>query len=238
MSSWFSIFLFTFTLGTLIYPLILINKKDITENFIRTPIYVGLFLSLIYLMIADKSPQNITFFLSALLISFFWNQSIIKIIGYLVLFGASGVILYKLNPNFKDVIKLGLSSLVNGCALGTMLLGHSYLSNKLMSFTVLINNTKLLLLFFILNILFSLFLISTQLPVFKEFYDSSDLVLAFIVLRFATEVISPFLTLMALKCAKLHSNQSATGILYSVCTVVLISEITNIYLHFSRGILV
>ena len=49
--------------------------------------------------------------------------------------------------------------------------------------------------------------------------------------------ILAFFGWMAWQCAKIESNQSATGILYAVTALIFMGELTAIFLHETRGMI-
>jgi hypothetical protein len=189
-------------------------------------------------MVSPKNLEDISLFSVILSISLLWNFRTIRFILYIICLGLYAVSIHRMIPDPVEITKVTLSAMLSGAALGTMLLGHSYLSDKLMSFEVLINNIKAFVFLLLFNTGASCFLIMLNLQTIRDFYQNSDLILVFACMRLLTGIIiAPILAMMALKCAKLHSNQSATGILYSVCTLVIVSEMANHYL-LSRGLLV
>ncbi|MHC4952941.1 MAG: hypothetical protein ACYTGZ_03565 [Planctomycetota bacterium] len=122
------------------------------------------------------------------------------------------------------------SAIAVGGALGAMLLGHSYLTAPNLSFRPFQRFTLLL---------FGILLVRTltMAPVF--FAD--NLVMMDWVYLSARVAFGIFLPLvfgwMAWQCAKIESNQSATGILYATTALIFLGELTAIFLHETRGII-
>jgi len=122
------------------------------------------------------------------------------------------------------------SALAIGGTLAGMLLGHSYLTARGLSFTPL--KRMALLLFWIL-VVRALFVV----PVFFEpRLEMMDWV--FLSMRIAAGLMLPLLLAwMVLQCVKIESNQSATGILYVMVVMVgVFGELIAVYLHLARGI--
>jgi len=115
-----------------------------------------------------------------------------------------------------------------GGSLGAMLLGHSYLTAPNLSFTPFRQFTFLLLAILVVRTL-------TVAPVFM----ADNLVMmdwVYLSARIAFGILLPLVFCwMAWECAKIESNQSATGILYAVTALIFLGEMTSIFLLQTRG---
>ena len=122
------------------------------------------------------------------------------------------------------------SAIAIGGTLGAMLLGHSYLTARGLSFDPLK---------FMAYLLFWILVVRT-LFVVPAFFDdrlvSMDWV--FLSMRLALGLFLPLvLGWMVIQCVKIGSNQSATGILYAMTVLVaFFGELIAVYLTMSRGI--
>jgi hypothetical protein len=121
------------------------------------------------------------------------------------------------------------SAVVAGGTLGTMLLGHSYLTARGLSFTPLKRMAWILFLVLIARA-------ALVAPVFlQERLELWDWVL--LSMRGTIGLLLPILFgWMVIQCAKIESNQSATGILYAMTVSVFIGEMISVYLKLDRGL--
>jgi hypothetical protein len=136
------------------------------------------------------------------------------------------------------------SALLLGWSLITMLLGHWYLISPKLSFRHLIRFCRILTAVVILRAaLVGMSLLATRavdpfvLPhpqVLLLDFGGQGMFFWFRVLWGL--VIPLLLALMALHCARNHSNQSATGILYVLLVGSFIGEITALYLAVTTGV--
>jgi len=122
------------------------------------------------------------------------------------------------------------SAIAIGGTLGAMLLGHSYLTARGLSFAPL--RTMAWLLFWIL-LARALFVVPA---LFSDRLEMMDWV--FLSMRGALGLLLPLvLAWMVIQCIKIESNQSATGILYAMTVLVgMFGELIAVYLKVSRGI--
>jgi len=121
-------------------------------------------------------------------------------------------------------------SIAAGGTLGAMLLGHSYLTARNLSFKPLRRMARLLFWILVVRAL-------TVAPAFfAPGLEMMDLV--FLSMRAALGLGLPIvLAWMALQCVKIESNQSATGILYAMTVLVCVfGELIAAYLKLGRGI--
>ncbi len=123
----------------------------------------------------------------------------------------------------------GASAIALGGTLGAMLLGHSYLIARGLSFEPLKRMAWILFVILLARAI-------TVVPVFFEPMAMMDMV--FLSMRFALGLFLPLvLGWMVLQCVKIESNQSATGILYAMTVLVFVfGELIAVYLRLERGI--
>ena len=119
-------------------------------------------------------------------------------------------------------------AIASGGTLAAMLLGHSYLIATRLSFTPLKRMAWLL---------FGILVVRAALvaPLFFETrLQMMDWV--FLSLRAAFGLVLPLVfAWMVIQCAKIESNQSATGILYAMTALVFLGELTAVYLKLQGG---
>lgn len=129
------------------------------------------------------------------------------------------------------------SSLLLGGSLSTMILGHWYLLNAKLSFVPLIRLSTVLVVAIIAKALLVAAAFFLNWRILCNMENPFDIML--VVARIGAGIIFAFiLAVMVLKCAKLRSNQSATGILYALVVFILIGELLSHYLTFSRGLVI
>jgi hypothetical protein len=120
-----------------------------------------------------------------------------------------------------------------GGTLGAMLLGHSYLTARGLSFDPLRWMARLLLGVLAARAAVAALLVARWWP--QGRVDVADQ--AFLLARGAFGLALPLVFgWMALQCAKLRSNQSATGILYAMTALVGAGEMIAAFLTVSAGI--
>lgn len=156
--------------------------------------------------------------------------------------GAAGIIvalagLEKTEPLFAYLISVPASAAVLGAALVAMMLGHSYLSAGNLSFDLLIRGCRVLLVALAVRGVSALAFFAPNTAVLTEWIDR-DMVLALLVIvRFLVGIVSAIgLGVMAHACAKIKSNQSATGILYITVGFVMIGELVACYVMGDKGL--
>jgi hypothetical protein len=121
-------------------------------------------------------------------------------------------------------------AVVAGGTLGAMLLGHSYLTARGLSFAPL---KRMAYLLFGLLVIRTLSVAPVLLGTNLEMMDW-----VFLSLRAGLGLLVPLLLgWMVIQCVKIESNQSATGILYAMTVLVcLFGELIAAYLSVGRGI--
>ncbi|MHC4931818.1 MAG: hypothetical protein ACYTGV_06480 [Planctomycetota bacterium] len=116
-----------------------------------------------------------------------------------------------------------LGALALGGTLGAMLLGHSYLIATKLSFAPL---KRMTLLLFCVLVLRAAFVVPAFLTEGMHMMDT-----VYLSARAAFGLLLPLLFgWMVIQCARIESNQSATGILYAMTALVFLGELTAIYL--------
>lgn len=137
-----------------------------------------------------------------------------------------------------------LAGAVAGAVLTAMLLGHWYLVNARLPFALLIRLCRLTLALVVVRAAFSAALAcgaAGTAPAWDrvaEFYRQGQMFEFLMpVVRVAAGIgLGAALAAMALSCAKIKSNQSATGILYVAVGILLIGEMAGLYLTFGAGV--
>jgi hypothetical protein len=121
-------------------------------------------------------------------------------------------------------------AIVAGGTLGAMLLGHSYLTARGLSFAPFKRMAYLLFLLLVLRTL-------SVAPAFLG-HNLQMMDWVFLSLRAGLGLLVPLLLgWMVIQCVKIESNQSATGILYAMTVLVcLFGELIAAYLSVGRGI--
>lgn len=122
------------------------------------------------------------------------------------------------------------SAVAIGGTLGAMLLGHSYLTARGLTFEPLKRMAWALFLVLLLRL-------ATVAPVFF----SANLELmdwVFVAMRVSLGLLLPLvLAWMVIQCVRIESNQSATGILYAMTVLVgFFGELVAVYLKLGPGI--
>jgi hypothetical protein len=122
------------------------------------------------------------------------------------------------------------SALAAGGTLGAMLLGHSYLTARGLSFTPFKRMATLLFWVLVVRAAFAA----------PAFFDDRLLLMdwVFLSMRAALGLALPLLLAwMVIQCVRIESNQSATGILYAMTVLVaMFGELVAAYLKLERGI--
>jgi len=124
-----------------------------------------------------------------------------------------------------------------GMALVAMLLGHSYLSSSNLSFDLLVDTCRVLIGTLAVRGLVSAAFFIPESGVLSS-WMSGDVVLVLLVgVRYVVGIACAIvLAWMALACAKIRSNQSATGILYVAMGFVVMGELVAAYIMGDKGL--
>ena len=137
------------------------------------------------------------------------------------------------------------SALLIGFSLGSMILGHWYLVSRKLSFRPLKFLTGMLCLAVIFRLAASLYGMNSQGDFWRESLSrgGTDFLLGegmfglFVSCRFILGVLLPgVLAVLAWRCARIRSNQSATGILYVLVAFVFFGEILSKHFLANRGL--
>jgi hypothetical protein len=124
-----------------------------------------------------------------------------------------------------------------GMALVAMMLGRSYLKARNPSFELLAGSCRILIAALLLRgIASAVFFIPASDPL--STWASEDPLLVLLVgVRYGVGTVCAIaLAWMALACAKIRSNQSATGILYVVLGFVVMGELIAAYMTGAKGL--
>lgn len=233
---WLSLFILSFSAGTAVYPLIMAKRSLVSESFPRVPFYTGFFLGVVYLMLSQREPYDLAFVSGLAALCVLWRSRPASSAMCVFITAIFGFILAAKVGAAPPIGRAALAAVVTGYSLGTMLLGHSYLSNKLMSFDVLIHNARVLFILLLLNAAAAATPLVISLDELEAMYVHGNFNFVVILLRIISGVFAaPALAFMALRCARICSNQSATGILYSLCVFVIISEMASMYCALGSG---
>ena len=137
------------------------------------------------------------------------------------------------------------SALVLGFSLGAMILGHWYLVSSKLSFRPLKLLTALLCLAVIFRLAATLYCMYSQGDFWRESFGRgvTNFLLAeglfglFVSCRFILGILLPgVLAFLAWRCARIRSNQPATGILYVLVAFVFFGEILSKHFLANRGL--
>ncbi|MGQ0612427.1 MAG: hypothetical protein ACT4PV_01570 [Planctomycetaceae bacterium] len=127
-----------------------------------------------------------------------------------------------------------LGGIAAGGTLGAMLLGHSYLTARGLSFTPFLRMSMLLLAVLAARTLLAGALVWSWWPAHGG-PPLGDTV--FLLARALFGLALPLVFgAMVLACVKIRSNQSATGILYAMTALVGVGELIAVFLQRSAGI--
>ena len=157
--------------------------------------------------------------------------------AFIALSLVSGMQFSRLSLQPLNILYLATSSLLLGVSLSTMILGHWYLLNAKLPFAPLIRLSMVLVISIIAKAILVTVNFFLNWQIFYNLENPFDIML--IIARIGAGIIFAFvLAVMVLKCAKIRSNQSATGILYALVVFILIGELSSHYLTFSEGLLI
>lgn len=172
--------------------------------------------------------------------------ALLAISGTLLLSGRTLIVARTPLPYREVLLYSGLTTtaLLLGWSLVTMLLGHWYLISPKLSFRYLVTFCRVLTAIVILRavVVVASLMAARSVDPFVMPHPWSLLVDLggqgmFFWFRVLWGLVIPLLlALMALHCARNHSNQSATGILYVLLMGSFIGEITALYLSVTTGV--
>lgn len=120
------------------------------------------------------------------------------------------------------------SAITIGGTLGAMLLGHSYLTARGLSFDPLKRMAMMLLLIMLVRA-------ASVVPVFfHQGLEVGDWI--YLTMRTVLLGLAILFGWMAYKCVEIKSNQSATGILYAMTATIFLGELCAVFLHMEKGL--
>jgi hypothetical protein len=247
---WISVFLLLFSAGTLLFTAS-VPLKEIGSRFYRINCIIALFLGVMAALtsgILGKATWSAFWPLFVYLGIVFAVSGLSgwpKFRGHVPVFllltaGALAVSMVGRTQTFTigALVQYGLSCYVLGGALVAMLLGHSYLESNTQSFDLLINACKALLIGLMIRGIASAVGFWPEVGRLDGWMNRDPVLVLLAVLRFGAGIVfSIVLAYMSLVCAKIRSNQSATGILYVVVGFVIIGELIAAYIGIQEGVL-
>lgn len=228
--------------------LTLIPIQDTGEGFFRLLVFLSLSSSLLGLLLHYfySDPEYwlwvaliVSLFISFLAIRRFQSRINLLILPSFIL-GCSVLAGQDFNgyngSSFYLFLNFLLGSLLMGSALFAMVLGHWYLIRSKLPFYFLIRSV---LVFFALALLrtgFILYTLFFEKPGnFPYLFVHVGGVLFFT--RFLWGILLPVIFLVpAYRCAKIHSNRSATGILYFTTGAIFMGELMADFLSMISGV--
>jgi hypothetical protein len=247
---WISTFLVLFSGGTLLFTAS-IPRREVGDRFYRVSGYVALFLGVTAALTSGIMGAKSTVVYWPLLayvgvmfvLSICSQASWFK--GYepmfLLLSAASvvvGILGRKDAFHVFPALHYALSGYVLGAALVSMLLGHSYLESNNQSFDLLVNACRALILGLVLRGIVSVVTLGPAMDRLSQLTGHDVVLGLFAAMRVVVGILFALaLSWMSLSCAKIKSNQSATGILYVVVGFVIIGELVAAYLGIEKDVL-
>lgn len=247
---WISTFLLLFSAGTLLFTAS-VPRKEIGNRFYRINCIIALFLGLTAALtsgILGKAALGAFWPLFLYLAVVFVLSGVLgleKMRGHVPLFllltvGALAIAMHGRTETFSigALIQFGLSSYVLGGALVAMLLGHSYLESDTQSFDLLVNACRALLIGLMIRGIASAVGFWPDIGRVDAWMNRDPVLVLLAGLRFGAGIVFAIvLAYMSLVCARIRSNQSATGILYVVLGFVIIGELVAAYIGIQQGVL-
>lgn len=247
---WISAFLLLFSAGTLLFTAS-VPRREIGNRFYRVNCIIALFLGVTAALtsgLLGGAPWGGFWPLFAYLGAVFvmsgvtaWPKFRGHVPIFLLLTAAALAVAMHGRPNpfsMGALIQYGLSGYVLGGALVAMLLGHSYLESDTQSFDLLVNACKALLLGLVIRGIASAVGFWPELDRIEGWMNRDPVLVLLTGLRFGAGIVfAIILAYMSLVCAKIRSNQSATGILYVVVGFVIIGELVAAYIGIQEGVL-
>ena len=238
--SWISSFLLMFSGGTLLFTAS-VPRREIGARFYRVNAYVALFLAISAVLSSRKFDHwpMLSYAGAVLALSVLgqagWFRAHVPV--YVVL--SAGAVAAAMAGGFSwgGLVSTSLSSLVLGGGLVCMLLGHSYLESDNQSFDLLIDACRALLFALALRGAAAAAMFIPDAGRVAAWMDVDFVLVLFTIVRFLVGILcAGILAWMSLACAKIKSNQSATGILYVVLGFVIIGELVAAYIGMEKGV--
>jgi hypothetical protein len=239
-----SIFFIKLAVGLLPW-LSLISIKDTGKSFFRLLIFLSGASAILSLMLHfSKECWILAVFAGVVWILYFAlgrfeiSRMSLSILSVFVLGGAG---LFSLNPDQLEFSKGNVflnffsGSLLMGSALMSMILGHWYLIKPRLSFHYLKRSILIFLGLLILRMVLIVFTVFISSGSFQSLIRKTGEML--FLTRFLWGGALPLLFLFfAYQCAQVHSNRSATGILYFTTGSIFMGELMADYLTLMSGI--
>ncbi len=145
-----------------------------------------------------------------------------------IIMGSFGITEYGVGTALLLTFHLLTSAMVLGTSMIAMSTGHWYLANAQLSFDILIRLCRMFVAAIAAKAVVVAIYAITRFEDYWRLEDFYKLVMGVRVI--AGILLAVALAFMSLACAKRHANQSATGILYVAVVFVLIGETISIYL--------
>jgi hypothetical protein len=252
MSSWFSVFLNLFALGTGA-SLLAVPYKQIGKYYFNFHSTVLLVLAAIATLVgkpwqglAHGTPfmrvvEGLSLLFALLILA---QNVVVRAAGaelrldalilpvsagaVYVIMGSFGATEYGVGKATLLTFHLLTSAMVLGTSLIAMSTGHWYLANAQLSFDILIRLCRM----FVAAIAAKAVIVAIYaVTCFEDYWRLEDFYKLVMGVRIIAGILlAVALAFMSLACAKRHANQSATGILYVAVVFVLIGETISIYL--------
>lgn len=239
-----SIFFIKLAVGILPW-LTLIHIQDTGKTFFRLLIFLSLASSIISLIINPSFEMSLVVFIFLTFIVFLMmNRLKMKKIDWVILpLFIMGVVVL-CSQDFDGLegsyvhsfLNFLLGSLLLGAALVGMVTGHWYLIRPRLSFHYLIRSTLVFLVLSLFRVLFLGFTLFLENPwnFANAVRRAGEMML---LARFLWGGVLPlFFLILAYQCAKIHSNRSATGILYFTTASIFMGELMGDYLSVICGV--
>lgn len=236
---WITIFLLLFAAGNLLW-VCTIPIQTIGQRFYRIGAYISLFLGLCAVFSTGGAALSLTVYAGACFVlsvlAAVLSPMPVRVLCAIAGAAGLGIAMVALRGSWLAVAMAVPTAVLLGGALQTMLLGHSYLNMANLSFGLLVDSSARLLVTTGARAAVSAVGTALAWSAFATWWDLDPVLVLFLVVRFLVGLIGVFgLTWMALVCAKIKSNQSATGILYVVVAFAIMGEAMACYLGVHKG---
>lgn len=236
---WISLFLLLFASGNLLW-VCTIPIQTIGQRFYRMGAYISLFLGLCALMSTGIVSIPLAVYAGGCFVLSVLAAILppMPVRGLCAIAGAAGlgIALVALRESWPAVAMAVPTAVLLGGTLQTMLLGHSYLNMANLPFGLLVDSSVRLLVTTGARAAVSAVGTALAWSAFATWWDRDPVLVLFLIVRFLVGLVGVFtLTWMALVCAKIQSNQSATGILYVVVAFAIMGEAMACYLGVHKG---
>ena len=230
---WFATFMDLFALGCAA-GIALLPPQDLGAKFFRIHLVIATGLAAAG-TIAGRTPYSLVFVGALLLITLL---SFVRLPSRVLLWFpvAAGIAWLVLSTRDAEMtVHLGTSAALLGSALMAMNLGHWYLNDASLPFSHLVRLCRFFYGAAIVKTLVSGTLLAGSRawwwPILTTDFDGI-LVLARIGAGLVASIVFAW---MALSCAKLKANQSATGILYVAVVFAIVGEVVSLSMSLGKG---